>query len=138
MSLPKRTQIKIVITIAAVALTLAVVFIGRPFLKARNTCKTFQVFCDHIQQRNWLAAQAMVATSIEPRRFRIEAGAVYYWDQNMTEEFAGAHPLFAQTFKYYLLNRRYGDEVMFSLHGSAQESGCADLNKNKITYIKIY
>jgi hypothetical protein len=138
MSLPKRTQIKIAITIAAAALALAVVFIGRPFLKTRNTCQTFQVFCDHIQQRNWPAAQAMVATSIEPRRFRIETGAVYYWDQNVTEEFAGAHPLFAQTFKYYLLNRRYGDQVMFSLHNSAQESGCVDLNKNKIIYVKIY
>ena len=56
----------------------------------------------------------------------------------MTEEFANALPLFAQTFKYYLLIRRYGDEVMFSLHYSPQESGCVDLDKNKITFIKIY
>jgi hypothetical protein len=95
MSLPKRTQIKIVITIAvAILFMLTVAFVGWAFLKTRNTCHTFQIFGDDIRQKNWQAAQTMVSTNIEPRWFRIETNAVYYWDHDMTMEFSSAQPLF--------------------------------------------
>ena len=80
----------------------------------------------------------MVSTNIEPRWFRVETNAVYYWDHDMTAEFSSAQPLFKETFKYYLLNRSYGDEVKFGLNNSSQESGYADLKDSKITYIKLY
>jgi hypothetical protein len=120
------------------ACILAATFIGWAFLKTKSSCQTFQIFCDQIRQNNWPAAQAMVSTTIEPRWFRIETNAVYYWDHDMTAEFSDAQPLFKETFKYYLLNRSYGDEVMFGLNNSSQTSGCVDLKNDKIVYIKVY
>jgi hypothetical protein len=134
----KRTHIKMFAVCLVVACTLTAVFVGRAFLKTKNSCQTFQIFCDHLRQKEWTAAQAMIATDIEPRRFRVETGAVYYWDHDITAEFSGAQPLFKETFKYYLLDRSHGDKTAFGLNSSSQESGCVDLENNKITYIKIY
>lgn len=127
----KRTLLRILLAVAALCVA-ALAFLIPHIQKARQSCLTFQTFCDYIRAGDWASARAMTLT--EPNWFRVEDGAVYYWNHDMTAAFIHAKPLFGATLEYYITDRHMGEKVIFRAHSRADY---AQLEQGKIKFIKM-
>ena len=127
----KRALLRILVAVAVLCVA-ALMFLGPQIQNARRSCRTFQGFCDHIRAGDWVSARAMTLT--EPDWFRVEDGAVYYWNHDTTAAFIHAKPLFGPTLEYYLTDRHMGDKVIFQAHSRGDY---AQLEEGKIKFIKM-
>jgi hypothetical protein len=101
-------------------------------VRAFRSCQAFETFCNHVREGNWRAAQALVKPD-DPSWFRVETGAVYYWDRDITQEISRTHPLLTETFEHRFHHPMSGNVVYFG-YGCA---GYAILQHGKIQFIKI-
>jgi hypothetical protein len=107
--------------------------IGIAFLKTQSACKVFECFCEKVRSSDWTGAREMV--SADPKVFRVEIGAVYYSDHfDVTRSFLFTKPLLKSTFKYYLLDGRFGDKVVFEGQSAADY---VTIRQGKICYVKF-
>ncbi|MFO7975506.1 MAG: hypothetical protein R6V12_12820 [Candidatus Hydrogenedentota bacterium] len=130
----KRILIAVLIVLS-IALIAVGVRVESPLREARQSCRVFRMFTEHVARAEWSQAQAMLKTDPD-HFFRIEDDKALYWDEDITDAIASARPSLWGTFRYYLedLDDAGGDKVMFE---TPANRGYAKLEDGAITFVKM-